>query len=87
MKKRALEFAGIYQEIWRLPPIVHQENARWRSGCAGFQHHGRWMSLRINAVAQEYNHANDPGMTDAQMEAALLIPIPTRYGRKRISGC
>ena len=22
------------------------------------------------------------GMTDAQMEAALVIPIPTRYGRR-----
>ena len=22
------------------------------------------------------------GMTDAQMEAALLIPIPTRYGKR-----
>ena len=39
--------------------------------------------LRINAVAP--GNTTTPmtkGMTDAQMEAALLIPIPTRYGRK-----
>lgn len=39
--------------------------------------------LRINAVAP--GNTTTPmaqNMTDAQMEAALLIPIPTRYGRK-----
>lgn len=39
--------------------------------------------LRINAVAP--GNTTTPmtkGMTDAQMDAALLIPIPTRYGRK-----
>ncbi|MEG1448111.1 MAG: SDR family oxidoreductase, partial [Oscillospiraceae bacterium] len=39
--------------------------------------------LRINAVAP--GNTTTPmtqGLTDAQMEAALLIPIPTRYGRK-----
>lgn len=39
--------------------------------------------LRINAVAP--GNTTTPmtkGMTEAQMDAALLIPIPTRYGRK-----
>ena len=39
--------------------------------------------LRINSVAP--GNTTTPmtqGMTDAQMEAALLIPIPTRYGRR-----
>lgn len=39
--------------------------------------------LRINAVAP--GNTTTPmtqNMTDAQMESALLIPIPTRYGRK-----
>ena len=39
--------------------------------------------LRINAVAP--GNTTTPmtqGMTEKQMEAALLIPIPTRYGRK-----
>lgn len=39
--------------------------------------------LRINAVAP--GNTTTPmtkGMTPEQMEAALLIPIPTRYGRK-----
>lgn len=39
--------------------------------------------LRINSVAP--GNTTTPmtqNMTDAQMEAALLIPIPTRYGRK-----
>lgn len=39
--------------------------------------------LRINAVAP--GNTTTPmtqGMTDAQRDAALLIPIPTRYGRK-----
>lgn len=39
--------------------------------------------LRINSVAP--GNTTTPmtqGMTDAQMESALLIPIPTRYGRK-----
>lgn len=39
--------------------------------------------LRINAVAP--GNTTTPmtqGLTEAQMEAALLIPIPTRYGRK-----
>lgn len=39
--------------------------------------------LRINAVAP--GNTTTPmtqGMTEAQMNAALLIPIPTRYGRK-----
>ena len=39
--------------------------------------------LRINAVAP--GNTTTPmtqGMTNAQMDAALLIPIPTRYGRK-----
>lgn len=39
--------------------------------------------LRINAVAP--GNTTTPmtqGMTEQQMEAALLIPIPTRYGRK-----
>ncbi len=39
--------------------------------------------LRINAVAP--GNTTTPmtqGLTPAQMEAALLIPIPTRYGRK-----
>lgn len=39
--------------------------------------------LRINAVAP--GNTTTPmtqGMTEIQMEAALLIPIPTRYGRK-----
>lgn len=39
--------------------------------------------LRINAVAP--GNTTTPmtqGLTDEQMEAALLIPIPTRYGRK-----
>lgn len=39
--------------------------------------------LRINAVAP--GNTTTPmtqGMTDAQMEAALLIPIPTRYGKR-----
>lgn len=39
--------------------------------------------LRINSVAP--GNTTTPmtqSMTDAQMEAALLIPIPTRYGRK-----
>lgn len=39
--------------------------------------------LRINAVAPGNTAtAMTRGMTAAQMEAALLIPIPTRYGRK-----
>ena len=39
--------------------------------------------LRINSVAP--GNTTTPmtqNMTDAQMDAALLIPIPTRYGRK-----
>ena len=39
--------------------------------------------LRINSVAP--GNTTTPmtqNMTDAQMESALLIPIPTRYGRK-----
>lgn len=39
--------------------------------------------LRINAVAP--GNTTTPmtkGMTEKQMDAALLIPIPTRYGRK-----
>ena len=39
--------------------------------------------LRINAVAP--GNTTTPmtqGLTDAQMDAALLIPIPTRYGRR-----
>lgn len=39
--------------------------------------------LRINAVAP--GNTTTPmtkGLTEAQMDAALLIPIPTRYGRK-----
>ena len=39
--------------------------------------------LRINAVAP--GNTTTPmtkGMTEEQMDAALLIPIPTRYGRK-----
>ena len=39
--------------------------------------------LRINAIAP--GNTTTPmtqGMTDAQMEAALFIPIPTRYGRR-----
>lgn len=39
--------------------------------------------LRLNAVAP--GNTTTPmtqGLTDEQMEAALLIPIPTRYGRK-----
>lgn len=39
--------------------------------------------LRINAVAP--GNTTTPmtqGLTEQQMEAALLIPIPTRYGRK-----
>ena len=39
--------------------------------------------LRINAVAP--GNTSTPmtqGMTEAQMEAALLIPIPTRYGKR-----
>lgn len=39
--------------------------------------------LRINAVAP--GNTNTPmtqGMTEAQMDAALLIPIPTRYGKR-----
>lgn len=54
---------------------------------------GRWVrrvspswatdGLRINAVAP--GNTTTPmtkGMTEAHMDAALLIPIPTRYGRK-----
>ena len=39
--------------------------------------------IRINAIAP--GNTTTPmtqGMTEAQMDAALLIPIPTRYGRK-----
>ena len=39
--------------------------------------------LRINSVAP--GNTTTPmtqGMTEAQMDAALLIPIPTRYGKK-----
>ena len=39
--------------------------------------------LRINAVAP--GNTTTPmtqNMTEAQMDAALLIPIPTRYGRR-----
>ena len=46
---------------------------------------GSWAvdGLRINGVAP--GNTTTPmtqSLTDAQMEAALLIPIPTRYGRK-----
>ena len=46
---------------------------------------GSWAvdGLRLNAVAP--GNTTTPmtkNLTDAQMEAALLIPIPTRYGRK-----
>ena len=39
--------------------------------------------LRLNAVAP--GNTTTPmtrGLTEAQMDAALIIPIPTRYGRK-----
>lgn len=79
---RALEFA---KDIPReLAPSCYSSSkhalARWvrRVSAAWAVDH-----LRINAVAP--GNTTTPmtqGMTDAQMEAALLIPIPTRYGRK-----
>ncbi len=54
--------------------------ARWvRRASASWAADG----LRLNSVAP--GNTTSPmtqGMTEAQMEAALLIPIPTRYGRK-----
>ena len=43
----------------------------------------RWVRLRINSVAP--GNTTTPmthGMTEAQRDAALLIPIPTRYGTR-----
>lgn len=81
-EKRALEFArdiprnlaaSAYSSSKRaLAKWVRRVSASWAVD-----------GLRINAVAP--GNTTTPmtqGMTDAQMEAALLIPIPTRYGRK-----
>lgn len=81
-EQRAAEFA---QDIPRaLAPSCYSSSkhalARWvRRVSPSWAVDG----LRINAVAP--GNTTTPmtqGMTSAQMEAALLIPIPTRYGRK-----
>ncbi len=76
---------------WNLPdisrrtkhrPATAPPSTRWPAGYAAYLLPGR-QTARINAVAP--GNTTTPmtkGMTEKQMDAALLIPIPTRYGRK-----
>ena len=79
---RVLEFAKSIPD--ELRPSVYSSSkhalARWvRRVSPSWAVDG----LRINSVAP--GNTSTPmtkGMTDAQMDAALLIPIPTRYGKR-----
>ena len=80
-EERALEFARDIPQA--MGPSCYSSSkkalARWIRRVSG-----SWAvdGLRINAVAP--GNTTTPmtqNLTDAQMEAALLIPIPTRYGR------
>ena len=79
----------------RVMEYVDQIPKEYSASCYSSSKHAlaRWVrrispswavdGLRINAVAP--GNTTTPmtqGMTEKQMEAALLIPIPTRYGRK-----
>ena len=79
---RALEFAKTIPR--NLGPSCYSSSKRALSKWIK-RSSGSWAvdGLRLNAVAP--GNTTTPmtqNMTDAQMEAALLIPIPTRYGRK-----
>lgn len=82
-------------DMERVMEYVEQIPREYSASCYSSSKHAlaRWVrrispswavdGLRINAVAP--GNTTTPmtqGMTERQMEAALLIPIPTRYGRK-----
>lgn len=81
-EKRVLEFAKAIPEEQRASAYSSSKHAlaRWvRRVSPSWAVDG----LRINSVAP--GNTTTPmtkGMTEAQMDAALLIPIPTRYGKR-----
>ncbi|MDO5713901.1 MAG: SDR family oxidoreductase [Tissierellia bacterium] len=81
-EERVLEYARTIPP--KMAPLCYSSGknalARWIRRTAGSWGVGQ---VRINGIAP--GNTNTPmtaGMTDEQWEAALLIPIPTRYGQK-----